>query len=472
MPTTTNLPEIGADLESFSITLEVPGPDPTTLEGGTGSVRLNSGPINYPETLIDTRFSLDDTDAGTFVCRVSELNWGFDTSVSAETMLHRLAVVKTIRPMQADMDAGMNSILDLVGMVSQGLPATSTTFPGWNGPLWDYLKLFCAVHNYEMIPHATGPSSVVFRGIRSSTFGDYLADKTFTLNNQTQAQNVEVTDYGYGVMSGSNIELTPALSPDAQVLSVSPGETAEFEIRVDGWVATVNQPAVLDFVGSGERTDGGAYCVAGSDGLPITAAQWTATGGSVKVQLTEDPSVIKVIVNSSAHFSLKGPNGEDRFAPYSIAATSGDGTLYNSLHITGTGVRHNKKTVRIPTGVSEGEELGATVDNPWVTGVDKTYTIGSRAAQAYAGPSYTMSLETAPRSALRSVVGSRFDGKEVKFRITNVTFSESSLTASGSMDTLISDFNSSASGMTFSQWATAVGAITFNKWSVTPLKVS
>ena len=96
MPTTTDLPEIGADIESFSITLEVPGPDPTTLEGGTGSVRLNSGPINYPENLIDTRFTLDDTDAGTFVCRVSELNWGFDTSVSAETMLHRLAVEKTI----------------------------------------------------------------------------------------------------------------------------------------------------------------------------------------------------------------------------------------------------------------------------------------------------------------------------------------------------------------------------------------
>jgi len=83
-----------------------------------------------------------------------------------------------------------------------------------------------------------------------------------------------------------NIEFTPAGTSDAQILTVNAQETVQYDVRLNGWARSVNQPVPMDLIGPEERTDAGAYCVSGSDGLPVSAKQWTETGGSVTIPLS------------------------------------------------------------------------------------------------------------------------------------------------------------------------------------------
>lgn len=477
MTATTDIPAIGSNLESFSVTLEVPNLDPTQLDGGTGSISFNTRDLPRPQLLRNTRVTLSDDQEGTFIGRISEVGWSEEgSSFTAETMLNRLKVSTTFRPEFAGISTGVDSVLSLVGMVSEGLPSTSVTFPGWQGTILDYLKMFCAVFDYEFVPHETNPDVVVFRPLRGNSFTDYSSGVSFRINDQTLARKIEVVDYSYEDMdNNSDVEFSPAYTSDVQILTVDAGQVATYDIKVNGWVSTLNQPVVMDLVGPEERTDVGAYCVSGSDGLPITATQWTDTGGSVTVETTDDPTVIHVTVVAPKALSLFDAGGEERFAPYSIAATAGDNTVYNSLHITGRGVRYREENIAFFTGVDDPaitEDTGAVVENPWVTGTEKTFRVGVRAAQVYAGPNYTVDLSGAPRTKILDVVGSRCNGDAVKFRVVSVTGTESSLSGSGYMDTTFADFNAVSSGMTFSQWNNANVNMTFNSWAAVPLKVS
>lgn len=480
MGVTTNIPAIQDNLESWQVSLDVPSLTPANLDGGTGSISFTTRDLSQPQLLRNQRFIFTDDDAGAFIGRISQVSWFEEggTSFSAETMLNRLNVDMTVPPGDSmSMESTVNPVLALVGMVSEGLDTDFrvTPRPGWRGNLLDYLKQFCMVFDYEMLPSASDPDVVTFRSIRTNTFDPSLMSASFSVNDQQLAQSIEIHQYMITNVL-NNVEVSPAATTDAQILTVNAGETITYDLQLNAWVASVNQPAVLDFVGPEERTDIGAYCVAGSDGLPVSAAQWTATGGRVEVEQTEDPSVIRVIVTAPLTATLAGPGGEDRFAPYSIAATSGEGTLYNSLHVTGLATTWERQTVSIPTGVVSEvtvEPVGVTIDNVWVSFRDYVYKLGVRAAQTFAGPTYTISnVETSPNSNLRQVVGSRIEGDEIKFRVQSASATEGGVNCSGVMDTTFNDFGTAMpSGMTFGQWAAAVpSGMTFDQWAAVPLK--
>lgn len=679
MAVRTDLVGVGSNLSDFNVDLGVQSLNPGNLDGGTGGMSLNVGSIKQPQLLRNKRFTLSDDVLGSFIGRVSNAQWGSNpVQLLAESMLNRLNVEVTIQPSSTIRESGMNTILAQANMVSQGLDNTGTTFPGWRGSLWDYLKHFCAVHNLEMLPHDTNADIVVFRAIRGQTFQPQLSGLSYTVNDQQLAQNIVVETYGYGVVNqpgvinnstnprmvsgggahhfgarfswsaafvtgisdhplgittawsslrggsgsvgggrgvdrygnadvapgtsgswiacpvtasvaynfsqwvkwtrtpalarvivrfhdgagnwvgttvvaltytpvagvwqelpvtvvppagatymvyrldattdaswtstdgvyvtgildraigpyfdgsmlgfkwqttpdaspseGTYLEFTPIATENMQILSINAGETISYEVQLNAWVTAVNQPVAVDLVGPEERTDLGAYCVVGADGLPVTAAQWTGQGGKLVVSLTDDPSVIKVEVTAPPIDILLGTDGGNRLSPYSIAAASGDNTLYNSLHITGVGLRFNKQELTLPTGVNSNvtiEEIGVTVDNPWVSNIEKAYDIGVRAAQAWAGPTYTFSEgTTSKRHALRNVVGSRFNGDNVKFRIESASGSSAGVRCAGISDTTFEDFNTSATGLTFTAWAAATTGLSFDQWATVPLKVS
>lgn len=479
MGVTTDIPFVQDNIESWGVSLEVSSLTPANLDGGTGSISFNTRDLTQPQLLRNQRFTLTDDDAGAFIGRVSQVGWSEEggTSFTAETMLNRLNVEVTVPPAASGtLVSIIDPVLALVGMVSEGLSPSVAPRPGWNGNLLDYLKQFCMVFDYEMLPSASNPGIITFRPIRTTTFDPYLMSASFDVNDQQLAQGVEIHNYAITRDFNTNVEVSPAATTDAQILTVNAGEKVTYDLELSAWVASVNQPAVLDYVGPEERSDVGAYCVAGSDGLPIAAAQWTATGGDVTVEVTDNPSIVRVTVTAPQATTLLSPAGEERFSPYSIAATAGDGTLYNSLHITGSATRWEKQTVSLPTGVVSEvtvEPVGVTVDNVWVNTLDTAYSLGTRAAQTFAGPTYTISnVSTSPNSSLRQIVGARFDGDEVKFRVQSVSATESGVDCSGVMDTTFGDFSAAMPvGMTFDQWSAAVPAsMTFDEWAVVPLK--
>lgn len=476
MGVTTTLDRIGGNLEQYSFTVEVPTTDPSEFTGSTGSITMVAGPMTNPQLLRNRRFTLSDTKFGSIVGRVSEVRWSpgtSNTNFTAETVLQRLTAEVTVYPQYTlSMAASMDNVLAIAGFTSDGLPSSGVVvFPGFFGSLLDYVKHFCAAYLYEYYVDSATPGVISFRSIRSNTFSGALSSASCTINDQTLAQNVDITQYTYKLPVGAgNIEFAPAGVNEAQVLTVNAGETTEYDIQLNGWVSEVNQPVPMDLVGPAERTDSGAYCVSGSDGLPVTAAQWVGQGGELRVKITEDPSVLRVTVVAPNVNTLKGVDGKDTFAPYSIAATAvDDNTLYNSLHITGKGVRYTSEVLRLPTGAVSDvtiQEVGATVTNPFLSTRDMVYRSGLRAAQTYAGPTYTFTGDTTDNANYLDLLGAVVDGGVgSNFRVTSVTVNPSGESLSGKMDTTIADFNSTWSGKTFADFNSAWGAITFAQFN-------
>lgn len=475
MTTNTTIPRVGDNVRDFAIQLSVPSLNPGNLEGSTGSIQVDAGYLKDPQLLRNTRFSLEDTEYGSLIGRISEVSWGNEAVVfTAETMLNRLNVNTAIRPMTLALSDGMDEILSQVEMVSSGLNDDEVTFPGWRGTLWDYLKFFCTANDLEIEAPTYDPDTLTFRSIRSGMFYPKISGISYTVNDQSLAKTVVLNKYTYGSVE-SSIEFTPASADNMQILAVNEGESVEYEVSLNAWVTSVNQPQVMDLVGPEERTDGGAYCVAGSDGLPVTAAQWTAQGGVLTVSLTDDPSVLKVTVTAPRTDSLLGLDGGNRLAPYSIAATAGSNSLYNSLHITGTGLRFTKTEITLPTGVDSEvtvEDVGVTVDNPWINDLGQAYSLGARTAQAWAGPTYRVSDVSANKQdLLYDILGCRFQGKDVIFRIENVTANSAGVQSSGVSDTTFQDFAEIAEGETFDSWSSKIGSLSFQQWATVPLRL-
>lgn len=474
----TNHPEIGSNLTNFDMTVEVSSLDPSSMTGSTGSINLSTGPKRHPEQLRNTQIVVTDDDAGSMLGRVSSVTWSESgANFALETMLNRLNVQVTVRPRLSSLEAGMSAILSQIGMDCDGLTTDLAYFPGWRGTMLDYVKHFCSWFNYEIYTDWVYPNRVMFRPIRNFTFTPSLTATTGEVQDQNLAQNIEIVDYQYDfdhAFDGQITEFTPSAVDDMQIITVNAGETASYDIKVNGWIATVTQPVVMDLVGPEVRTDAGAYCVAGADGLPITAAQWTGEGGSLTVSLTDEPDVLHVEVQAPAANLLTGEGEDgDRYGPYSIAATTTEGQLYNSLHITGTGLLFDKVIRRMPTAVPmdvSSEEVGATIDNPWVSGISFAYRLGVRAAQSYSGPTYTRTFTTPEKLNIVVLAGSRIPGDEVMFRATSVTVSPTGTTLTATMDTTFEDFETKWAGETFADFNAVTDGMTFGNWSTVPLK--
>lgn len=473
----------GLNVTQYRAGVEVASLNPTNLDGGTGDLTFSTGPLDYPQSHRNTRVTITDTEQGAILGRISQVSWSPDSQVdfTAETMMQRLNIEATILPsFGLSLSASMNQVLALVGMTSNGLPTSGTVvFPGWRGAVLDYIKHFCLVYGYEFHTSSTVyPDIVYFRSIRTQEFPrSFFSSKSFSVTDQSVAQSVSVNMYEYRTPSATYMEFTPASVDDPQILTVDAGEVIEYDIKCNGWVSAVNQPVPMDLVGPEERTDTGAYCVAGNDGLPVMAAQWTAQGGSVRVDISDDPSVLHVTITAPDADTLPNTAGGDTLAPYSIAATAVDeNAFYNSLHITGVGVRFTKSTQVFLTGADasvSSEENPTNVDNPFVNTTARLWNIGVRAAQALAGPNYTINA-TAKMLAdsFTSVLGSRYEQSGVVFRMESATMEPSGWTITGNADTLVSDFNTAWAGKTIADFNTAQAGRTFDVFAAMPLRTA
>jgi len=480
MAVKTDIAGIGSNITQYSAEAAVPSLNPADLDGGTGSIKFTTGPLTYPQVNRNRQFVLTDTQFGSAAGRISQVSWGSKNAVefTAETMLQRLNIEATIYPSYGlSLTDAMDQVLSLAGMSSSGLPTTGTVvFPGWRGVILDYLKHFCTVYDYEYYVDSGTPDVIKFRTIRTQPASPKFSSRTYSVNDQTSAQSVSANMYEYTIPSSGYLEFAPFSVDDPQILTVDAGEVVQYDIKCNGWLSAVNQPVPMDLVGPEERTDTGAYCVAGNDGLPIVAAQWVDQGGSIRVEISDDPSVLHVTITAPDVESLPNTSGGTTLAPYSIAATAVDeNAFYNSLHITGYGVRYVKTTQTFVTGV-EGtvskEENATTVENPFVDTTERLWTVGVRAAQAFAGPTHSVSAEAIQNNAFSDLLGSRHTGEGAIFRISSVTMSPTGYSLSGTADTLVSEFNTAWSGKTITDFNTLWAGQTCGVFATLPTRTA
>lgn len=446
MTATTDLFENVSDL-SFDIA--VPTLNPAEMGGATGSISFStSSKVPYPQRYIGKSMSAHDEGKWTVFGRIIGATWGVSPlSVQADTNLQRLNVVKAIPPSYGvPLNEAMDDVVALAGMTTSGLGTAVTSLPGWKGTILDYLKHFCAVYNMEYCISGDDPDTVVFRGLWSNTFSGNVSDMQYTESQQVASQYVEVMRYAYRhPTGGGNIELTPANETDSQILSVNAGEVSVVDIQLNAWVRSVNQPVCSSFVGPEERTDNGVYQILGSDGLPVTPETWVNQGGSLEVSMTDDPTIIRVTITAPDAVYMTGHDGDTRPSPYSVAVSAGNEAI-SALHITGTAIVWRRDTIRIATGADPDiayDEVGTTVDNPFVCSPELSWAIGLRAAQAYGGSMSTCSFGTpaAQFGAVLELLGSKVLGPGRNYRVSSVNYAASAYSTTCEGSTTMADFD-------------------------------
>lgn len=384
--------------------------------------------------------------------------------------------------------------------------------PGHTGDLWVYLKSVCATYQVEV---SLIEDTVFVRPIRERTLNIINAyNESFSLNNITIAQSVDVNYYNY-VFEGDFLAYPKGgWSPSVSVYQVDANEVSVVDINIDAFLTSVEQPTVEDFVAIDYTGPDSVYCVAGNDGLPIPAGLWTDRGGNIELSLENNGSTIRATITGANFPSL---------APFTIGLSDG-ATTYSTLRIIGNGVSFDVETLNVSTGLTDADtpnKVGANIDNKLISTREQAFTAGVKARLLNAlpersyqvsgdsffdpdqsevdiyntftqyddtvGAGYTFDQfdaqndglsfdefdESNTRSttqAFGSVAGSRVRYREALYRVRTAVTTAENVTITADFDTIVDDFNTENQGRTFRDIDTAFFGLKFNDFALIPLR--
>lgn len=295
-------------------------------------------------------------------------------------------------------------------------------FSGGKGNLWSVLKSWLSANNLQIT--WIYDTVVVFKNHSVLTrLQGYTSDYKISYEQSEPVSSIECTYYepaldsldwagnrqaAYLVdgkpttnyylenMPAPIIVLYPQLDPnkpyvealkDLEVMSVEAGETKEFILEVPIHVKSIySQPVCImpnDYPSAfmsvffasrpGEFAKG-YYSVVGKDNKPITPAQWNAEGGSLYVELGDEPNQLKVTVTGMLN---------TRLGPYRIAESDGQND-YSLFRVCGEGYPYVEKTLTFYTGYPRKTEP-LKISSPYIDTVDKAYAACVYAAQSALG---------------------------------------------------------------------------------------
>lgn len=527
MPTTlTNSTGSGTivpnSVMSFSYTEDVTSLEPQNLTGGAGQVTFTAEAASQSDVsenlhpssklLINNTMSLYNDQFGTvsFIGKTLSVTDKL-VSVTGNTLQSRLNVDKTAPPHGGGGSTLWTAIIAycaLVGVtptissaLQQTLDNIDVNFIGWQGNVWEHLKMLCAAVSLSDTDNIglemyINEDELVFRQAKTTVINlnEYIIEKTLSITSvdSSQAQNISYYATTYGVnkviAEQDRTDLTAAtknVTIDDQ-MQVDPGETLVKRFKVNCSLETVNQPVVvsqistLPYIGTT-----GEYVVVGSDDLPIQPSQWAAQGGSLTVSLTENPNEIELVIVSPPATEL--PTAADpavvTLGPYKIGVESSGGEDYPALYITGTGVFFEKSSKVFDTGASAeftSDDTSSEIDNLFFNSKFNLSTRGVAAAQAVCGPNIELSMSVADGLAFGTSVGSLFFDGDNKYRIKSISFSQDNASLSASACASFTDFNGVWSGQDFDAFSDVAGtasvygsqAMKFNEFTVIPLMES
>lgn len=512
------------NLKNFSVQEDATPIDPSSSFGGSGQISFDINDSGNATRLMAGQITLVNGSQGKTSGVIRSLSSSdLDVQVVADSTLSLFNTERSVPPYIGTFGGAIQHYCDLVGIqndvvVDASLASRSVVYPGFVGDVWVNLKQILVVEQAEI---ALVFDRVYVRPLRTLTSTlDRSLSKSWSIENVTAARRVEINYYNHRY--GNQVELFPAAADNPVTISgIGSGEEHVITVQLNGSVVSLNQPVPTFNVGnhSYEGT-AGVYAVTGYDNLPIQPSQWLSEGGSLTVRMTDDPSVIEVVVRGAVNNTL---------APYRIAMSAGSGSDYNSLHVTGTAVVYDKKSVTIPTGATStttSDEVGVVVDSPYISTLAQAHNLGLRVAGSHAGVAYTIAgtaldinrseggtdLIQATIADFNSdvpsgttigvfnaewygksiadfnqywqdrvdllfdnqlfgnAIGSRVYANDAYFRVNSVTTTIDSAQFSASLDTLVSDFNSVWEDSTIADFNLEFAGYTCKDFSIVPLQ--
>lgn len=475
---------IGSDvrlpLVDFTINIDSTPLDSTDSTGGVGDFTLITNTPEEPyslslENLIDREIAVYDSDGwastpngvllGGRVSNIVEQD-GVGFTISGELELGGLNVRNVVMPpfygtledlIELYLDTRLKSGTQI--SVHPDIADRTMTVPGWRGELWYHIKMLCAAESVEFVYPSSGQAELrPTRRIEGRTLT--ASDLSRTTDAAEVAQYIEVKEYNSVWVDDKLFYPPGGWSEDVEIISVNEGETVEFSLELEGSVQTIQQPTMVTNV-SRDHVSSSVYSVVGDDGFPIQPAMWNDFGGDVRLEVGDDTR--HLILTVTAPEGLHKDNGEP-MQSFSLAMASGDTSpRYSSLRIVGSGVWFsNDDPLKIPTGVEAaetdefelGEEVGATIDNPFLATRAHVASAVYRAALKFIGYNSTISgivQRLSDAGTFMEDAGARVFYDTRPYRTRSATYTPNGVQFTAEDDLSISDMEALLGGLTVGQ---------------------
>ena len=318
-----------------------------------------------------------------------------------------------------------------------GLSTSTVNAPGYEGDVWVYIKRLCSAYETEV---TVIRDYIVIRPTRQRTIdATNLVDKSWQVQDIELAQTFDVAYYNYTPRTDYLVYPEGGWNSEVQVYSVAFGETTEFELDLDFFLTSVQQPQVFDTVAKDYGTVS-CYSVSGNDNLPVSAAFWTDFGGAMSFEILGDGSRVKITITGPTYEAL---------SPYSISISDGS-TSYSTLRMVGTGMDFNRLLYTEYTGLTEDDTpnvKGDEIDNLAINTLAdaKRYALFARRLYSLPTQTFSTSSNTFPRlkGSIPSIFYPTFDDFDDTLA-TGYSFA---------------NFNSDYTGITFDQFTGALANI-------------
>lgn len=351
---------------------------------------------------------------------------GRNASIRAFSKVSMLNVIRTAAPYSGTLRGALLYYLGLTGAwtnmdVETAVATRTVNYRGWTGNVLDAIKDLCAAQSIEM---ALIGKTIVFRRPFGRTLNTAGVEVSWKSDEGKMTQAVEACWYDTRPPANMLIYPLGGWTPEVQPITVGAGEVTVMDYdlfpkgdgpRTYGVSAiTIQQPSCVGSV-SKAHSGSSVYCVSGKDGIAITPEQWLATGGSVRAELLDGGSTLRVTVTGSTIAE---------YAPYTIAMSAGPSSNYSSLRIWGNGMRFTKYRIRALTGVSKddaSQELAQPVDNPFITSDSICWSTINSLIALHGGARMSASAEIGQVEGT-STSTSYFDGQEPNEDITEHPF--------------------------------------------------
>ena len=365
--------------------------------GSVGTISLTLKGIDEPFMMVGKEISLLDTMRGSTLGTVDSAEES-DNGTTSLTCLSRLGKLNIFgvqsQPFIGTLRNAFQYYTSLADqdydvLVDDRIANRPVVFPGWEGELWFHMKQMAAAQNCEI---ALVSNIILLRPLRDRDLKDqYNVSRSRSYGGSNLARSVEVYAYQNEAIESELVYPPGGWRPEVEVLTVNAGEEMEQDLELSASVSHIFEPGMQTFVSQSHRTSS-VYTIVGDDGLPIVPQQWEDYGGSLTVEINPDTTSLKVKMRGAE--GIVGANG-DTITTFSVALGSDTtGSRYSTLRIVGNGVAFDKKLLTVRTMIPPertGTEVGATIDNPFLSTIDDAYAAGIKAAKIYAGEEFKLS---------------------------------------------------------------------------------
>lgn len=479
-----------ASLISFSYAEDATPISPANLNGGTGQVTaqlVQNESSRGSRIAINNEALLSDEEFGdiNFTIKKLSLNEGL-VSVTGSTIQQRLDVNRVALPQGSD--AGGYNLYEaiiyycsIVGIepnfeaaLQDKLELIEVDFIGWEGNVWEYLKMLCAAYPVDndgtlMEMYITG-EELWFRQALSASLetAHLISSESIEIDAYDASQTVKLTKYATDYRADSlirqqNIESFNYANLDLVSITdsfqVKANEKITRRVLVNASLESIEQPIAVEAIVFPITYS--QYVIIGKDEIPLTDEQWNGQGGSVEVTLTENPNEIEI--------TITGPNYPE-LEPFKIGVESSGDEEYPAFYLRGTGVFFEKTEHTLYTGAPESEIGEATlIDNPFIVSDEIFWSAAARITRELCGPSFKLNQSIPTGVEFGTTTGSIVQAFDSKFRIDKSNFSQNGVTLEGSSYVTFADFDAVWSGDDISDFNTSMNGLTFNEFSIAAL---